>query len=485
MATMQTNLGIIGTAMKQPTTGVGLSGNWQQDGQPMLANAIPPQPNIGGAQMTGGKMESLPQNMQQLPMTPTLYQPPGIIGGAMGGIAHPAPTDTTGTSYGVDPATMTVQGQLKGLMDSGNPLMQQAQTQARDAAAARGLSNSTMAVTAGQDAMYRAATPIATSDAAVYGKSASENSANKTSLANSLTQANASIYGTDKGAEASKYSADLSSNTQQNIAKLQQDTSLTLNANNINSQEKISALDNQTKLLLTDKSISSQEKISALDNSTKILLSNNSISSQEKMNSLDNQTKLLLTDKSINSQEKISALDNSTKILLSNNSISSQEKMNSLDNSTRQIMSDNTLTMQDKWNTLDNTTKTMLADKALTSSEKIAGIQSSTQLAVAAMQRDAAASNNAAQIASSQSIANAQMESSRLVAQYGQLNQASSNATSLSVSHTGAMSTIMASTNFTTPEARNAALTAENTRYKQSMNVIGSLAGNLNLSQYL
>lgn len=67
-----------------------------------------------------------------------------------------------------DPNKATVHGQLGGLLDPGNPLMQQAQTRALKAANSRGLSNSTMAVQAGESAMLDAALPIAAQDAQTY-----------------------------------------------------------------------------------------------------------------------------------------------------------------------------------------------------------------------------------------------------------------------------------------------------------------------------
>lgn len=54
-----------------------------------------------------------------------------------------------------------VQNAVKGVIDQGGPLMQQAKTQAKQAANRRGLLNSSMAVQAGQEATYKAALPIA------------------------------------------------------------------------------------------------------------------------------------------------------------------------------------------------------------------------------------------------------------------------------------------------------------------------------------
>jgi len=76
----------------------------------------------------------------------------------------------TAQQAAVDPATQTVQGQLAGILASGSPLLVQAQTRAAQAANRRGLLNSSMAVGAGESALYDAAMPIASQDATTYSQ---------------------------------------------------------------------------------------------------------------------------------------------------------------------------------------------------------------------------------------------------------------------------------------------------------------------------
>lgn len=75
------------------------------------------------------------------------------------------------TKWEVTP-DQTVAGQVKTLIDENSPLMQQARTSAAKESGRRGLINSSMAVQAGENAVYQAAVPIATADAATYGKAA-------------------------------------------------------------------------------------------------------------------------------------------------------------------------------------------------------------------------------------------------------------------------------------------------------------------------
>jgi hypothetical protein len=73
----------------------------------------------------------------------------------------------TGTNWNVD-RNQTVQGQVNDIIAADSPLMQQARAQSLAQMNRRGLINSSMAVGAGQEAVIKNATPIATSDAATY-----------------------------------------------------------------------------------------------------------------------------------------------------------------------------------------------------------------------------------------------------------------------------------------------------------------------------
>lgn len=82
-----------------------------------------------------------------------------------------------------DPTTDTVEGRINRIIDTNSlsPLLQGAQTRAKQDANARGLRNSSMAVTAGQQAVYNTVTPIATTDAnlSLQTKAANQLATNK------------------------------------------------------------------------------------------------------------------------------------------------------------------------------------------------------------------------------------------------------------------------------------------------------------------
>jgi hypothetical protein len=83
-------------------------------------------------------------------------------------------------------ANATVQGQIADITTSGNPLMVRAETRAKQQANDRGMLNSSMAIGAGQAAVYDAALPIAQQDAGTFARAGefNANAANATSLNN-------------------------------------------------------------------------------------------------------------------------------------------------------------------------------------------------------------------------------------------------------------------------------------------------------------
>lgn len=159
----------------------------------------------------------------------------------------PAPTNSNAPTpvYGA-PLTQgwnvtdqqTVEGRIKGLIDSNSPLMQQAQTMGLQQANARGLANSSMAVGSSQDALYKAATPIATADANIQANAAQFNAIDpnkKLQLDSQVSMANADRASREGIAGADRTSVEGRLNTE------------------LASRERIAAIDNDTKIKLSSK----------------------------------------------------------------------------------------------------------------------------------------------------------------------------------------------------------------------------------------
>lgn len=120
--------------------------------------------------------------------------------------ATPPPAATT-TDWTPD-ANSTVAGQVAKITAAGSPLIDQAETAAKQQMNKRGLLNSSLAITAGQDAVYRTALPIASQDASTFAEAGRFNAGAKNS---------ASQFNTGMLADLGKFNA-----TAANQATLQQ-----------------------------------------------------------------------------------------------------------------------------------------------------------------------------------------------------------------------------------------------------------------------
>lgn len=124
------------------------------------------------------------------PTTAAPITAPLIPGQANNVAGNPAAATYTAASGQATPYTVpdnaTVASQIDKIIASGSPLMQQATAKANETMNARGLMNSSQAVTAGETGLINSALPIAQQDATTYATAA-----NKTSDAtNSMTQFN-------------------------------------------------------------------------------------------------------------------------------------------------------------------------------------------------------------------------------------------------------------------------------------------------------
>lgn len=123
----------------------------------------------------------------------------------------------------------TVSGQINGIISQNSPLLQQAQTQAKQSAASSGLLNSSMATTAGESALYNAALPIASADANQASKVAQTNVQNQNSNAQFNTQQQNNVAGQDLSVAAnSAQAAQQQGYTQQNLQTQQANNLQTL-----------------------------------------------------------------------------------------------------------------------------------------------------------------------------------------------------------------------------------------------------------------
>lgn len=130
----------------------------------LALRGLPPQNASGGTTGTGGTSGS----------TTGLMSGPNTVDPVTGKVGYEARQLADPTKWNVDD-NQTVAGQVRNLINENNPLQQQAATRAKQQMNQSGLLNSSMAVQAGQAAMYDAALPIAQADAGTFGRAAAYN----------------------------------------------------------------------------------------------------------------------------------------------------------------------------------------------------------------------------------------------------------------------------------------------------------------------
>lgn len=209
----------------------------------------------------------------------------------IGPVATAAPaamgTPATATAASYDPtkwdvsSDQTVQGQVKNIVDANSPLMQQADTRSKQQMNSRGLINSSMAIGAGQAALYDAALPIAQQDAQTNVQSANfnANAANRSSEFNAGNVQQVGLANTAATNRASEFDAG---NIQQaNITNANAANTATLESGKIRAQAATLDADAANKMLLVD-----------LDNKFKTAITNADAATKIELQRLADQTKL-------------------------------------------------------------------------------------------------------------------------------------------------------------------------------------------------
>ncbi len=206
-------------------------------------------------------------------------------------------TASSGASSGYDPTKwnvdrpQTVAGQVEDITTSGSPLMQRAETRANLQSNKRGLLNSSMALQAGQAALYDAALPIAQADAQTNAQSANFN-ANASNTASQFTaeagnrQALANQDATNRASEfgASATNQAAATNQEATNRALEQNATagnrLAEQSNTITAQARQTDAETANKMLAQD-----------LDNRFKVSISNADAASKAALQTMADTTK--------------------------------------------------------------------------------------------------------------------------------------------------------------------------------------------------
>jgi len=221
----------------------------------------------------------------------------------------PSVTTYNPNSFSV-PDNAKVASQLGDIIASGSPLMQQAEASARATMNSRGLINSSIGITAGQDAVIKNALPIAQQDAQTQAAAATNTTnAQNTALAANAAAANtaantgANIQSTQNIAAANIQSAQdiatLQANTQKSIADLQANTSLTLQDKQAQLSTLLANIQSNTSLTIQDKQSATQMALQAAQSTLQTQLAN-----------IQANTSLSIADKQTQSQQLIAQWNN-------------------------------------------------------------------------------------------------------------------------------------------------------------------------------
>lgn len=237
MQTMYNQAVANGWTPEQIGAEIGQSGDWvrslyTQYGYTWPANTpapgAPPAPPAPGAPPASGGIISNSMQSQQL--------------------GNPTPWNVTDDQ--------TVEGRLARFNDPNNPIIARARAGAADRAAAMGLSNSSMALTAGDAAAYDAAMPVAQADAATFAKAAGYDADQK----NQFTKTNADY-------ENQFRLQDKANAAQKDIALINRDTQLQIGKMNIDAQTLANKLQTDNQLLLK----SSDQAAQAFNQATAVI----------------------------------------------------------------------------------------------------------------------------------------------------------------------------------------------------------------------
>lgn len=257
------------------------------------------------------------------PGTPTTINPTGLINTTPAGYtpeALPDAAQTTAANWAVD-TPQTVQGQLAGITESGSPLMQRAETRAAQQANRRGLINSSMAVQAGQAALYDAALPIAQQDATVNATAAQANAGaqQQANLTNTQAQNQFTMAGTDaaNAAASQKAGAQNQLTQQSNTANVQVAQSNAEAANkmsmqNLDNQFKtaISNADAQSKAYLQDASDLTKNALATIESNYKTIIASNEQAQAMYSKSMQNITDIVNNTAITDAVAKQTAINN-------------------------------------------------------------------------------------------------------------------------------------------------------------------------------
>ena len=286
------------------------------------------------------------------------------------------------TSWSPD-ANATASGQLEKLLAKDNPLLQQARTRAAQKMNGMGLMNSSMAIGAGESAMYDVAIPIATNDAQTFAKAQSENAAAANQFAMQQNQ-----FG--QNAAMARFNGVLSLAAQDR--DLQGKWAMQSGSQAWQSGE--NALERQNRLEMQTGQQGFQAWQAGLDRAQQLNVQQN----QFGQNALDRAQQLAMQQNQFGFQGGQSALDRAQQLQMQSN----QFGQNALDRAQQLAMQGNQFAFQGQQSAMDRQLQADLQSGRISADAVQSQLNREQQLRVQQLQEQGMDSRQASQIAASE-----------------------------------------------------------------------------------
>jgi hypothetical protein len=169
----------------------------------------------------------------------------------------------------------TVQGQLDSILkDTNSPLLRQAQTYGTQFANRRGLANSSIAASAGENALLNMSMPIAQQDASTNYNSNTSNVTNKLNADSLNSNLQANLIGSREDIAARKLMNSENLATNKYIADKDVAARLSMNDANLTTNKYIADNDNAVRKQMNLDSIEANKFIATMDTDTKLKMAN-------------------------------------------------------------------------------------------------------------------------------------------------------------------------------------------------------------------
>ena len=230
----------------------------------------------------------------------------GLVNGTASSSTSPANANQGPSQWSVT-APQTVAGQFSNLSANSSPIMQQARTNALQQMNGRGLVNSSMALTAGDQAAYNAILPIAQADAGINADAGKTNNAydNQFKTASNLQTNTQSNMGLNQQFAKENQAAQVQA--QKELAVINSDAAARLAATN-NEHAKLLSTNSNAQTLMQQ----ATSAISAIANNDKMDAATKSSNSAQIVQNLNSNLRVLSSVAGLNIPEVVNSYQTTT-----------------------------------------------------------------------------------------------------------------------------------------------------------------------------